>query len=227
MSATDSDRNERLLAAGAGSLGVDLSPLQTKAFSRYLSLLSFWSERLNLTAIHEEELVVRRHFIDSLAVVPLLSRDGSLLDIGSGAGFPGIPIKLAVPGKPVYLVEPRRKRANFLRHVARELKLTGLHVIESRIENLSGGELPAIAETVTRGFSDIRGFLRVSGGLLASGGVSILMQGPKGAAVLDDVRGDLPEYGLSAERTVSFELPFGDERRTVLMFRKSYTPGKT
>ena len=227
MSATDSDKNERLLTAGARSVDVELSPLQTRAFRDYLSLLSFWGARLNLTAIHEEELVVRRHFVDSLSVVPLLSRDGCLLDIGSGAGFPGIPIKLAVPGKPVYLVEPRRKRANFLRHVARELKLTGLQVIESRVENLSGGELPFIAETITRGFSDIRGFLRVSGGLLAPGGVSILMQGPKGAAVLDDVREDLAEHGLSAERTVSFELPFGGERRTVLMFRKSYAPEKT
>ena len=221
VSATDSDKNERLLTAGAGSFHVKLSPFQIKAFRDYLSLLSFWGARLNLTAIHDEELVVRRHFIDSLSVVPLLSCDGSLLDIGSGAGFPGIPIKLAVPDKPVYLVEPRRKRANFLRQVARELKLTALHVIESRIEDLDGEALPPIAETITRGFSDIHGFLRISGGLLAAGGRPILMQGPKGVAVLDDVQGELPELGIFVERTVSFKLPFGGERRTVLMFKKS------
>jgi len=221
VSATDSDKHERLLVTGAGSFDVELSPLQARAFRDYLSLLSFWGARLNLTAIHDEELVIRRHFIDSLSVVPLLSRDGGLLDIGSGAGFPGIPIKLAVPDKPVYLVEPRRKRANFLRHVARELKLTGLHVIESRIETLAAEGPPPVAETITRGFSDIRGFLRISGDLLAQGGISVLMQGPKGAAVLDDVQGELPSYGILAERTASFELPFGGERRTVLMFRKS------
>lgn len=221
MSATDSDKHERLLIAGAGSFDVELSPLQARAFRDYLSLLSFWGARLNLTAIHNEELVVRRHFIDSLSVVPLLSRDGGLADIGSGAGFPGIPIKLAVPEKPVYLVEPRRKRANFLRQVARELKLTGLHVVESRIENLAAEGLPPVAETITRGFSDIRGFLRIGGELLAPGGISVLMQGPKGAAVLDDVQGELPGYGIRAERTVSFELPFGGERRTVLVFKKS------
>jgi len=221
VSATDSDKNDRLLTAGAGSFDVELSPLQAGAFRDYLSLLSFWGARLNLTAIHDEELVVRRHFIDSLSVVPLLSRDGRLLDIGSGAGFPGIPIKLAVPDKPVYLVEPRRKRANFLRHVARELKLSGLRVIERRIENLAGEGLPPVAETITRGFSDIRGFLRTSADLLAPGGISVLMQGPKGAAVLDEVQGELPEYGILCERTVSFELPFGGERRTVLMFKKS------
>ena len=115
MSATNTAKNEheRLLIAGAKSFDLQLSPIQTEAFSHYLSLLLFWSTRLNLTAIRDEELVVRLHFVDSLSVVPLLRRDGSLLDIGSGAGVPGIPIKLVLPDKSVYLVEPRRKRANF------------------------------------------------------------------------------------------------------------------
>lgn len=221
MSVTDPANNERLLISGARSFDIELSPPQTGAFARYLSLLLFWSTRLNLTAIREEERVVRLHFIDSLSVVRLLSPGGPLLDIGSGAGFPGIPIKLALPDKPVYLVEPRRKRANFLRHVARELKLTGVRVIENRIENLRDEKLPAMTETITRGFSDIREFLRVSGDLLAPGGMSVLMQGPKGATVLDEVRPYLPDCGLSAERSIGFELPFGGERRTVLTFQRS------
>lgn len=221
MSVTDPANNERLLISGARSVDVELSPLQAGAFVRYLSLLSFWSTRLNLTAIREEERVVRLHFIDSLSVVRLLSPAGNLLDIGSGAGFPGIPIKLALPDKPVYLLEPRRKRANFLRHVARELKLTGIHVIENRIENLRDEKLPAMTETITRGFSDLRGFLGVSGDLLVPGGAAVLMQGPKGNMVLDEVRSYLPDCGLSAERSIRFELPFGDERRTVLTLKKS------
>ncbi len=221
MSVTDQANNERLLISGSRSFDVELSPLQTGAFARYLSLLSFWSTRLNLTAIREEESVVRLHFIDSLSVVRLLSPAGNLLDVGSGAGFPGIPIKLALPDKPVYLVEPRRKRANFLRHVTRELKLTGVHVIENRVESLADDELPAMAETITRGFSDLPGFLRVSGDLLASGGVAVLMQGPKGSTVLDEIRSHLPDCGLSAQRSIRFELPFGGERRTVLTFQRS------
>ena len=223
MSATNTAKNEheRLLIAGAKSFDLQLSPIQTEAFSHYLSLLLFWSTRLNLTAIRDEELVVRLHFVDSLSVVPLLRRDGSLLDIGSGAGLPGIPIKLVLPDKSVYLVEPRRKRANFLRQVVRELELTDTHVIESRIESLSAETLPPMTETITRGFSDISGFLRVSGELLAPGGVSVLMQGPKGGGVLDGLRGSLPGYGLSEGRSGNFELPFGRERRTLLTFRKS------
>lgn len=205
-------------------MDLELSLTQTKAFGRYLSLLALWGARLNLTAIRKDELVTRLHFIDSLSVVPMLSSAGSLVDIGSGAGFPGIPIKLALPDKAVYLVEPRRKRANFLRHVARDLKLSGLYVVESRIENLLGERLPTMMETVTRGFSDIDGFFRISGDLLTPGGIAILMQGPKGTALLDEVRSELPKFGLLAERPVSFELPFGRDRRTLLTFRKLSAP---
>ena len=218
---TDSAKNERLLVEGAKSFGLELSPRHARAFSRYLSMLSFWSVRLNLTAIRDPDLVLRLHFIDSLSVVPLLSHGGSLLDVGSGAGFPGIPINLMLPEKPVYLLEPRRKRATFLRHVVRELGLTNTHVVEGRMERLPVDSLPAIQEAITRGFSDIRGFLKASGKLLAPDGASIVMHGPKGAAVLDELRGCLAGYGLSEGRKIDLELPFGRERRTLLTFRKA------
>lgn len=221
MTDTDSAKNERLLVEGAKSFGLELSPRHARAFSHYLSMLSFWSVRLNLTAIRDRELVLRLHFIDSLSVVPLLSRGGSLLDVGSGAGFPGIPINLMLPEKPVYLLEPRRKRATFLRHVVRELGLTNAHVIEGRMERLPGDSLPAMQETITRGFSDIRGFLEASGKLLAPDGTSIVMHGPKGTAVLDELQGCLAGYGLSEGRKIDLELPFGRERRTLLTFRKA------
>ena len=217
----DEARNGQLLIAGAKAFGVELSPHQVRAFGQYLDLLAFWNQRLNLTAIREPELVVRRHFIDSLSVVPLLSRDGGILDAGSGAGFPGIPIKIALPGKTVYLLEPRRKRANFLRQVARELQLADIHVIEKRLEDLSTEPLPSMRETVTRGFSDIPGFLKASAGLLSPGGTAVLMQGPKGTALLDELRDLVPGYGLAEGESSDFELPFGGERRTVLTFRKS------
>lgn len=212
--------DEQLLTDGARSFDLALSLQQIAAFASYRSLLSVWSARLNLTAIREDPLVVRLHFLDSLSVVPLLSRAGALMDIGSGAGFPGIPIKLAAPEKPLYLVEPRRKRANFLRHVIRELSLTDAHVIESRAEDLPTEELPPMMETVTRGFSDILGFVKASGKLLGPNGTGVLMQGPKGSAVLDEIRDCLSLHGFAEGRTVRFSLPFGSEQRTVLTFTK-------
>lgn len=205
---------------GARCFDLDLSPRQIASFAGYRSLLSMWGARLNLTAIREDPLVVRLHFLDSLSVVPLLSPTDALMDMGSGAGFPGIPIKLVCPEKPVYLVEPRRKRANFLRHVIRELDLTDAHVIESRAEEVPMEDLPPLMETVTRGFSDIPGFVKASGKLLGRNGTGVLMQGPKGPAILDELRGCLSLYGFAEDRSVRFLLPFGSEQRTVLLFKK-------
>lgn len=214
-------RNDQLLIAGAKVFGVELSPSQVRSFEQYLDLLAFWNRRLNLTAIRDPDLVVRRHFVDSLSVVPFLSGDGGVLDVGSGAGFPGIPIKLALPGKTVHLLEPRRKRANFLRQVARELQLSDVHVIEQRVEDLSAEPLPPIRETVTRGFSDILGFLEASADLLGPDGMAIVMHGPKGMTLLVELRECIPGYGLTEGETSHFELPFGGEQRTVLTFRKT------
>ncbi len=213
--------NEQLLVAGAKAFGVDLSSHQAGAFGEYLDLLAFWNRQLNLTAIREPELVVRRHFIDSLSIVPLLSREGDFLDAGSGAGFPGIPVKLALPDKPVHLVEPRRKRANFLRQVVRELRLADVRVLESRLEDLSAEPLPPMRETATRGFSDIPGFLKASAGLLGHRGIAVLMHGPKGTTLLDELRPLVSGYGIAEGENREFELPFGGERRTVLTFRKN------
>jgi len=214
-------RNEKLLIAGAKAFGVELSSHQVDAFGRYFNLLEFWNRRLNLTAIRDPDLVVRRHFVDSFSVVPFLSGDGGILDVGSGAGFPGIPIKLALPGKTVHLLEPRRKRANFLRQVARELQLADVQVIEKRMEDLSAEPLPSVRETVTRGFSDIPGFLKASADVLGPGGMAVVMQGPKGMTLLDELRACIPGYGLTEGESSDFELPFGREQRTVLTFRKT------
>ena len=214
----------QLLMAGAESLNLGFSPQQAGAFADYLALLSFWNRRLNLTAIRKPDLVVRLHFIDSLAVVPFVGPEGGILDVGSGAGFPGIPIKLMLPGKRVYLLEPRRKRANFLRQVARELKLEELHVIEGRTEDLSAETLPPMMETVTRGFSDAREFLRASGEVLEPGGTAVLMHGPKGSVVLKNLRAHLSGCGLAEGESQDFRLPPGGEQRTVLTFRKIRCP---
>ena len=220
MPRQDPSSDEQLLIDGARSFDLELSSQQIAAFASYRSLLSVWGARLNLTAIREDPRVVRLHFLDSLSVAPLLSRTDALMDIGSGAGFPGIPIKLVSLEKPVYLVEPRRKRANFLRHVIRELDLTDAHVIECRAEDLPAEDLPPMVETVTRGFSDILGFVKASGKLLGPDGTGVLMQGPKGPAVWDELRSRLSRHGFVEGSTVRFSLPFGSERRTVLTFKK-------
>ncbi len=105
------------------------------AFERYYQILLEWNERINLTRIVEPSEVAVKHFLDSLSVYPLLPpRARQLIDVGSGAGFPGLPLKLACPDLQVTLLESTGKKTAFLRHVITELGLTGIEVITLRAE---------------------------------------------------------------------------------------------
>ena len=111
-------RPDRLLA-GAADLGITLSEAQQAAFARYFRALADWNRRVNLTSVDDWESVQTVHFLDSLSVASALPRDvldgGRVLDVGSGAGFPGLPLKIAYPGLRVALLESVGKKAAFLR----------------------------------------------------------------------------------------------------------------
>jgi 16S rRNA (guanine527-N7)-methyltransferase len=147
-----------LLRAGAASLGLTLGASHVSAFETYYRELAAWNQRLNLTAITGYEEVQRRHFLDSLScllalpatpaaqglpdVVPLQLGSGSLrlADVGSGAGFPGIPLKIMLPDARVTLIEATAKKTVFLRHVIRLLGLGGIEVLTARAEDV--GRMP-------------------------------------------------------------------------------------
>jgi 16S rRNA (guanine527-N7)-methyltransferase len=129
---------EDLLRAGAERLGVRLDPAQVEAFGRYLAELLHWSSQINLTGLRGPEEIVRGGFLDSLSCLALLPRDAHrALDIGPGAGFPSIPLKIARPHFAITLVEASRKKASFLRHVTRCLALSDVRVVQERAEHLA------------------------------------------------------------------------------------------
>ncbi len=133
---------ETLLAQGAAALDVVLSPQQLDKLVLYHGELSKWMRRINLVAKNTSaEQLVERHFLDSLLMAPLLAAHPApnLLDIGSGAGFPGLVLAALFPDSPCTLVEPRQKRAAFLRHMVRLLKLERVQVYEERVENIGAG----------------------------------------------------------------------------------------
>jgi 16S rRNA (guanine527-N7)-methyltransferase len=143
------------------------------------------------------------------------------MDVGSGAGLPGIPIKVLLPGKQVTLLEPRRRRANFLRHVIRTLQLRQIRVLQERIEGLNGRQLEVLDEMIARAFTDNEGFLRAGAKLLAPNGRCLLMHGPKGLGFLENTRNVLEALHLKALPPKMYRLPFGAEERTVLFFVKT------
>lgn len=143
----------------------------------YLSELSKWNRTYNLSGIKTTRDIVIKHFLDSLLfkkVVPPEVR--SIADVGSGAGFPGIPLKIVEPGLRLYLIEPRHKKATFLRHICSLLGLEGVEILNRRVEDVTGLKVDA---AVTRALFSASDFIKKAGGILAEGGILVLSKGPK------------------------------------------------
>ena len=130
-----------LLAQGALELGVELSATQLEQFAVYYRELADWNRRMNLTSVIDPDEVQLKHFLDSLTLLPALGgnlpEDVRVVDVGSGGGFPGLPLKLARPGSSLTLVEATGKKANFLRHLAAVLGLSDVAVLTGRAEDLA------------------------------------------------------------------------------------------
>jgi len=195
---------------------------QVDAFLGYLKLLMHWNLRINLTSICEPERIVRLHFLDSLAIFHSIDREGRMMDMGSGAGFPGIPIKIIYPEKEVYLFEARRKRSSFLHEVKRKLNLQGLGICTSRVETIEPTKTGPFDEAVTRATLKIHDFLRLSGPFLRLGGKALMMAGPKGIRDYDDqkVKDEASVLGFHSSQIITYNLPLGSEKRSLLTYMK-------
>jgi 16S rRNA (guanine527-N7)-methyltransferase len=129
--------SEDLLLSGALAVGLEITPDQRAAFGIYREEITRWSARLSLTGFHQADEIIRGGFLDSLACLPLIPQEARhAVDIGSGAGFPAIPLKLARPNLSFTLVESSRKKTTFLQHIIRRLQLSGVRVVWGRAELL-------------------------------------------------------------------------------------------
>lgn len=165
------------LHAGAAALAIDLSPSVTAALFRYLDLLLFWNRKVNLTAVRDPAEIVDRHFIDSLAVLPHIPPTArTLVDIGSGAGFPGAVIALARPDLSVSLVESIRKKTAFLEALRRDLPLPNVTVHALRAEDWSTRfPLPEVA--ISRAVWDLPEWLQRARSFVQTPGTILAMEG--------------------------------------------------
>ncbi len=162
------------LSAGLGELGLALAPAQLAALATLLDELADWNTRVNLTAIRDPAEAVDKHLLDSLAVLPHL-RGLAVADVGSGAGFPGLPLAIADPDRRFALVESTGKKAKFLRHVVERLELPNVEVVPLRAESYRPPR--PFDSVIARALGPLAEFVRVAGHLAGRGGRLLAMKG--------------------------------------------------
>lgn len=193
------------LARGAAELGIDLPVDTRERFVAYVSLLQKWNKVYNLTAVREPREIVSHHLLDSLAVLPHVAAR-TILDVGSGAGLPGIPLALALPQAQVTLLDASHKRAAFLRQAVIELKIDNAAVVCERVEAWRPRERFDVV--ISRAFADVCKFVTRAGRLCAKEGIMAAMKAgypkaelarlPSGFKVTDVIPLSVP--GLRAAR---------------------------
>nr|HAT8713786.1 16S rRNA (guanine(527)-N(7))-methyltransferase RsmG [Legionella jordanis] len=161
----------RQLEKGFKELAIDLDPAP---FLNYLSLLHKWNHSYNLTAVRDLDSMVTRHLLDSLAIIPWV-KGPAILDVGSGAGLPGIPLALYSSNWQIILLDSNGKKIRFLQEVKRSLNLNNVHIVQSRVENYHP---PSAFDTVTsRAFSDLAQMLQWTSHLVHREGIWLAMKG--------------------------------------------------
>lgn len=200
----------QLLAQGLARLRLPLPPETQQKLLDYVTLVQKWNKVYNLTAVRGTDKILTHHLLDSLAVAPHIAGVKTLLDVGSGAGLPGVPLALALPDVHVTLLDSNHKKAAFLQQTVIELKLGNAEVICARAEKLPPQQQYEVV--VSRAFCALAEFVAQAGGLVAPGGTLLAMKGVLPEGEIAQLSGTfqlsrvkpLTVPGLDAERHLVF-----------------------
>ena len=200
------------LDSGLDTLRLPLPRDTREKLLAYLALIEKWNRVYNLTAVRDHDRMVPQHLLDSLAVAPHLTGE-TLLDVGSGAGLPGIPLALARPELCVTLLEVNHKKAAFLRQAVIDLGLENVEVAQARVESWEAPDRYDVV--ISRAFSDLAEFAALAGRLVADGGVLAAMKGVYPNEEIAQLPGP---YRVA--QSIALEVPgLGAERHLVLVQR--------
>jgi 16S rRNA (guanine527-N7)-methyltransferase len=208
------------LKKGAKELGIEISAQQLTNFTLYAEELCKWNCRINLTTIIDPEEIAIKHFLDSIVLAKYMDITGIWLDVGSGGGFPGIPLSIMFRETSFVSVDSVEKKIHFQRHIARTLALTGFTALHNRVEKLVPEYTTTFTRIVSRAFADIPCFVKYALPLLAEGGVMVAMKGRDGrkeAAVATDA---LQQLGTAVTAVHEFELPLLKDPRSLIVISR-------
>lgn len=207
---TDNQSERIKLESGLDRLGLDVSSDTVDKLLAYMALLKEWSGTYNLVAPRERDLLLTRHLLDSLSIARWLQK-GSLLDVGTGAGLPGLPLAIIDPDREVSLIDSAGKKIRFIRHVGRTLKLGNIHPGLLRIEDM--GETVTYANITSRAFASLSDF---AGAVRSCAGPSTRLLAMKGVYPQQELE-ELPDW-VNVQSVEPLTVPYlHAERHLVLM----------
>jgi 16S rRNA (guanine527-N7)-methyltransferase len=199
-------------------------------FYKYYLLLTEWNEKINLTAITEEDEVAVKHFLDSLKAAEGIIEDGvSVIDVGTGAGFPGLPVKIANPDIKLTLVDSLNKRINFLNEVISSLSLDGVRTIHSRAEELGQNKdhREKYDLCVSRAVANLTTLCELCLPFVKVGGSFVSLKGPKAEEEVKDAKRAIELLGGELVKIQSYDLSDTDLNHNIVIIKKiSHTPTK-
>ena len=223
-----------IIVEGAREFGITVHPHQAELFARHAATLIRWNQKMNLTSIVTPIDMAVKHYLDSIIPIPYIKSYTSLLDVGSGAGFPGIPLKIMLPSLQVILLEAKRKKVSFLRHVIQVLNLKHTLAEQARFEVLAHDPIKqdTFDVIVGRAFSSLERLVNEALPLLSTGGVIVALKGRKVENELQiNKEGDFESVGLQVEpkiggdtsleiEVIKYSLPHFSSARSLVILKK-------
>lgn len=206
------------LVEKALKIRIELSEHQIEQFYIYMKLLTEWNEKINLTAIIEPKEIILKHFIDSLTISSQIQQSRTIADIGSGAGFPGIPLKIVNPEKELVLIDSLSKRVNFLNEVIKKCNINGITAIHARVEEIGHNSKyrGQFDVTTSRAVAKLNVLLEYMMPLVKLGGKCICLKGPNIDDEIEESKKALNILRGEISKIEKINLPDSDNKRTII-----------
>lgn len=216
--------NEDILRQGIKDFGIDVNNQMISDLKTYRELLVEWNQKMNLTGIEEEKEVFIKHFLDSISAVSKgYIKDGiSLIDVGTGAGFPGLPLKICLKNIKLTLLDSLNKRINFLQEVSNSVKLEDIEFIHGRAEDF--GKNPEYREqydvATARAVAGLPILMEFCVPFVKLGGYFVCLKGPNANLELEESKAAMDILGLEFVEKIDIELPNEELKHNILVFKK-------